>query len=98
MAAKDLAKAKGPVLQVPVDLGGVAISYNIPGAPKRPQARRPDSGGHLRRHHHQLGHPVAIARAPGSPSLPNLTIVPVHRADTSGPGWDLDDYLIETSP
>ena len=34
MAAKDLAKAKGNVLQVPVDLGGVAISYNVPGAPK----------------------------------------------------------------
>ena len=33
MEAKDLALAKGPVLQVPVDLGGVAISYNIPGVP-----------------------------------------------------------------
>ena len=34
MAATDLAKARGTVLQVPVDLGGVAISYNLPGAPK----------------------------------------------------------------
>ena len=33
MSAKDLAAAKGVVLQVPVDLGGVAISYNVPGAP-----------------------------------------------------------------
>jgi phosphate transport system substrate-binding protein len=30
--------------------------------------------------------------------LPNLAIVPVHRADSSGPGWDLDDYLIKTAP
>ena len=48
MAAKDLAKAKGTVLQIPVDLGGVAISYNMPGAPKGPQARRAGAGGHLR--------------------------------------------------
>ena len=34
MASKDLALAKGTVLRIPVDLGGVAISYNVPGAPK----------------------------------------------------------------
>ena len=28
MTAAQLAAAKGPVIQVPVDLGGVAISYN----------------------------------------------------------------------
>jgi phosphate transport system substrate-binding protein len=28
--------------------------------------------------------------------LPNLPIVPVHRADSSGPGYDLDQYLIDT--
>jgi len=26
------------------------------------------------------------------------TIVPVHRADSSGPGYDLDQYLIDTAP
>ena len=34
MSASALAAAKGAVLQVPVELGGVAISYNVPGAPK----------------------------------------------------------------
>jgi phosphate transport system substrate-binding protein len=31
-------------------------------------------------------------------TLPHLAIVPVFRADTSGPGYDLDQYLIDTSP
>ena len=29
-------------------------------------------------------------------NLPTTTIVPVHRADSSGPGYDLDQYLIDT--
>jgi phosphate transport system substrate-binding protein len=97
MAAKDLAKAKGPVLQLPVDLGGVAISYNIPGA----------LGGL------KLDAPIleaifdgtitnwdnsAIEAETGDTKLPNLAIVPVHRADSSGPSWDFDDYLITSSP
>ena len=36
MAATDLAlETAGPILQIPVDLGGVAISYNIPGIGKQ---------------------------------------------------------------
>ena len=58
MATKDLAKAKGTVLQVPVDLGGVAISYNVPGAPKSLKLAPADTGRDLRGHHHQLGQPA----------------------------------------
>ena len=99
MAAADLQKAQpvvGNVLQLPVDLGGVALSYNLSGVP---------SGLHL------SGPVVAdifdgnvtnwdspeIAKVTGDKNLPNLPIIPVHRADSSGPGWDLDQYLIETS-
>jgi len=97
MSSKDLAKAPGTVLQVPVDLGGVAISYNIPSV-----------GTGLRLDGPTLAAIFAgtitnwdssqIARVTGDPNLPNLAIVPVHRADSSGPGWDLDEYLIKTSP
>ena len=31
-------------------------------------------------------------------TLPNENIVPVFRSDTSGPGYDLDQYLIDTVP
>lgn len=92
MTAADQAKASGgPVLQVPVDLGGVAIAYNVPGAPKNLHL----TGAQLAQIYlgtitdwHQI-----------DSSIPSgTTVVPVHRSDTSGPGYDLDQYLIDTSP
>jgi phosphate transport system substrate-binding protein len=97
MAAKDLAKAKGTVLQVPVDLGGVAISYNIPGVPSGLKLDGPTLAAIYDGSITNWDDP-ALATETGDAKLPNLKIVPVHRADTSGPGWDLDDYLIETAP
>ena len=90
MSAADQAKATaGPILQVPVDLGGVAISYNVPGAPKNLHLNGPRLAGIY------LGtitdwHQIDSAIPSGT------TIVPVHRADSSGPGYDLDQYLIDT--
>ena len=37
-----------------------------------------------------------IAEVTADSSLPDLPIVAVHRADSSGPGYDLDQYLIDT--
>ena len=96
MAAKDLAKAKGTVLQVPVDLGGVAISYNVPGAPKNLKLAPSTLAGIFEGTITNWDSPL-IAAVTGVNNLPNLRIVPVHRADSSGPGWDLDDYLIKNS-
>ncbi len=96
MAAKDLAKAKGPVLQVPVDLGGVAISYNVPGAPTNLKLAPSTLAGIFEGTITNWDSPL-IASVTGDNNLPNLRIVPVHRADSSGPGWDLDDYLIKNS-
>jgi phosphate transport system substrate-binding protein len=39
-----------------------------------------------------------IAAETGDSSLPGLPIVVVHRADSAGPTWDVDDYLIQTAP
>jgi len=92
MSPSDQAKATGgAVLQVPVDLGGVAISYNVPGAPKNLHL----NGNQLAEIY--LGtvtdwHQVDSAIPSGT------AIVPVHRADSSGPGYDLDQYLIDTAP
>lgn len=92
MSASDLAKATGgAILQVPIDLGGVAISYNVPGAPKNLRL----SGNQLARIY--LGQVTDWHQVDSS--IPSgTTIVPVHRADSSGPGYDLDQYLIDTSP
>jgi phosphate transport system substrate-binding protein len=92
MSASDEAKATGgAILQVPIDLGGVAISYNVPGAPKDLHL----SGAQLAGIYlgtitdwHQI-----------SSTIPSGTsIIAVHRADSSGPGYDVDQYLIDTSP
>jgi phosphate transport system substrate-binding protein len=97
MAAKDLAKASRTVLQVPVDLGGVAISYNLPGVTSGLKLDGATLAGIFNGTITNWDSPL-IAKASGDSSLPNLAIVPVHRADSSGPGWDLDDYLIKTAP
>jgi phosphate transport system substrate-binding protein len=84
----------GPILQLPVDLGGVAISYNVPGAPQGLKLDGPTLAGIF------LGtitnwNNAAIATLNPAAALPNLPIVAVHRADSSGPGYDLDQYLID---
>jgi len=91
MSPSDLAKATGgAIIQVPVDLGGVAVSYNVPGAPKGLHLSGEQLAGIY------LGtikdwHAI-------NPSIPSTPIIAVHRADSSGPGYDLDRYLIDTSP
>jgi phosphate transport system substrate-binding protein len=97
MQPKDLALAKGTVLQVPVDLGGVAISYNIPGVPSGLKLNGPVLGDILDGTIENWDSPQ-IAAVSGDSNLPNLKIVVVHRADSAGPTWDVDDYLIQTSP
>jgi phosphate transport system substrate-binding protein len=97
MSASDLAKAPGPVLQVPVDLGGVAISYNLPGGPKGVHLDGPTLAAIFMGTVKKWNDPAIAALNPGT-SLPSTAIVAVHRADSSGPGWDLDDYLLKTAP
>jgi phosphate transport system substrate-binding protein len=97
MSAADQAKAKGAILQVPVDLGGVAISFNIPNGPGTIKLDGPTLAAIFDGSITKWNDP-RIASVTGLSNLPNLPIVPVHRADSSGPGWDLDAYLIKTAP
>jgi phosphate transport system substrate-binding protein len=91
MTAAQLAASQGAVLQVPVDLGGVAISYNESCAGANLQL----TGAQLAQIYlRQITNWNQLASA--CPTSDN--IVPVFRSDTSGPGYDLDQYLIDTSP
>ena len=99
MNAKELSAVEGgaqSVVQLPVTLGGVAIAYNLPGAPK-----------HLRLSPNVLADiflgkatrwndPEIAALNPGA-GLPNLPIVVVHRADGSGTTYIFTDYLSTVS-
>jgi phosphate transport system substrate-binding protein len=98
MSASDQAKAAGgTVLQIPVDLGGVAVSYNLPGVQSGLKLDGPTLEAIFDGTITKWNDP-RIASVTGVTNLPDVAIVPVHRADSSGPGWDLDDYLIKTSP
>jgi len=98
MTAAQLAASKGPVLQVPVDLGGVAISYHVSGVSGPIQLNGPVLAQiYLRTITNWDDPAIAALQKPGV-TLPNENIVPVFRSDTSGPGYDLDQYLIDTSP
>jgi len=92
LSASDQAKAiGGAILQVPIDLGGVAISYNVPGAPRNLHLDGNQIAGIY------LGSITDWHQIDSSIPL-GTNIVAVHRADSSGPGYDLDQYLIDTSP
>lgn len=84
----------GTILQIPVDLGGVALSYNLPGVAAALRLDGPTLAriflGTIAR-----WNDASIAALNPGVSLPGLAIVPVHRADSSGPGYDLDQYLID---
>jgi phosphate transport system substrate-binding protein len=85
----------GAILQVPVDLGGVALSYNLPGVSAGLKLNGPTLAGIYLGKITTWNDPAIAALNPGV-SLPSTTIVPVRRADSSGPGYDLDQYLIDT--
>jgi phosphate transport system substrate-binding protein len=85
----------GTILQVPVDLGGVALSYNIPGVDTGLKLDGPTLGGIYTGAITNWDDP-AIAGLNTGVKLPHLPIVAVHRADSSGPGYDLDQYLVAT--
>ena len=98
MTASQLAAATGgTILQIPVDLGGVAISYNVPGLTKSIDLDGPTLAGIFDGTITNWDDPAIAGLNPGI-TLPNLAIKAVHRADSSGPGYDLDQYLIDTAP
>ncbi|MGH7045445.1 MAG: phosphate ABC transporter substrate-binding protein PstS [Stellaceae bacterium] len=97
MDAQELARAKAPVLQIPVTLGGEGIAYNLPGVA---------TGVHLTR---QLVADIylgkitkwndpAIAKLNPAVRLPDTTITIVHRSDGSGTTYIFTDFLASVSP
>ena len=97
MTAAQLAASKGPVLQVPVDLGGVSVSYHVNGVSGGLKLDGPTLAKIYLRQITNWNDSAIASLNPGV-NLPNENIIPVFRSDTSGPGYDLDEYLIDTSP
>ncbi len=95
MAAADLAKvpaSSGPVLQVPDTLGGVTISYNLPGVTKQLRLTPAALAGIFQGTITKWNAPQIKATNP-KVKLPGNTIVPEVRADSSGTTYIFSDFL-----
>ena len=98
MSPADISLAKGgQVLQVPVALGGEAISYNLPGVKTGLKLTPAVLSGIF------LGtiknwNASAIKKLNPKVKLPSNPIVTVHRADGSGTTYIFTNYLSSVSP
>ena len=100
MATSDLAKvpaSAGPVIQIPDILGGVSISYNIPGITKRLRLDGPTLAGIFDGTITTWNASQITALNPGV-TLPSNAIVPEVRADSSGTTYIFSDYLKSANP
>lgn len=93
MTASQLAKdTGGPALQIPVALGGEAISYNLPGIKGGLHLTGPVIAdiylGKIKN-----WHDPAITKLNPGVKLPNMRITVVHRSDGSGTSYIFTNYL-----
>lgn len=89
-------RAGGPALQIPLALGAVVVTYNLPGV-KELKLDGPALAaiflGKIKRWNDR-----AIARANPGVKLPGDPITLVHRADSSGTSFTFTSYLDQVSP
>ena len=96
MNAGELARAPGPVLQLPVTLGGAAIAYNLPGVSATIRLTRAVLADVY------LGkilkwNDAQIAKLNKGVNLPDMAIIVVHRYDGSGTSYIFTDFLSHVS-
>jgi phosphate transport system substrate-binding protein len=96
MTDESMATAKGKILHVPVVAGGVAIIYNLPGDVKL-KLDGDTLAAIFLGNINKWNDPKIAALNPGA-TLPDLAIVPVHRADGSGTSFIFTDYLSVVNP
>ena len=100
MSASDLAKvpaSSGPVIQIPDILGGVTLSYNLPGVTTRIKLDAPTIAGIFAGTITTWNASQITALNPGV-TLPSNAIVPEVRADSSGTTYIFSDYLTAAAP
>jgi phosphate transport system substrate-binding protein len=88
--------ANGAVVQLPDTLGGIAIAYNVPGAPKHIKMASKTLADIFMGKITNWNDPEIALANPGV-KLPNLAILIAHRADGSGTSYHFTDYLSKIS-
>ena len=99
MGATDLAgmpAGSGSVVQIPTTLGGVAVSYNLPGLTKPVNLDAATLAGIFTGTITKWNAAEIKALNPGV-TLPSNTIVPEVRADSSGTTYIFSDYLTKAA-
>ena len=96
MKDEDLAKAPGKILHLPIVAGGVAVIYNLPGNPKLKLDGETLAGIYLG--NITKWNDAKIAALNPGLTLPDTSIIPVHRADGSGTSFIFTDYLSNVNP
>ena len=96
MKDEAMAAAPGKILHIPIVAGGVAVIYNLPDSPKLNLDGDTLANIYLG-NITKWNDPKIAALNPGV-SLPDLAIVPVHRADGSGTSFIFTDYLSSVNP
>lgn len=96
MNGGELARAGQPVIQIPVALGGVVLSYNVKGAPSALRLDANAIAGIYFGRIKSWNDPQLKALNPGA-NLPNEPVVVVHRSEASGTSYIFTDYLSSVS-
>jgi phosphate transport system substrate-binding protein len=97
MKDSDIAKAKGPVVQIPLVQAPVVVAYNIPGVASGLKFDGSTLGKIFAGTITSWNDPAITALNPGV-TLPNLAIAVAHRSDASGTTSIFTDYLTKESP
>jgi phosphate transport system substrate-binding protein len=88
--------AGGPVVQIPVALGGVSVAYNVPGVKTGLHLDGPTLARIFLGTVTRWNDP-AIRKLNKKAKLPDLQITVVHRSDGSGTTYIVTDYLSKVS-
>ncbi|MFN2460504.1 MAG: phosphate ABC transporter substrate-binding protein PstS [Candidatus Velthaea sp.] len=98
MNKEELARAKDPVVQIPVALGGEAVSYNLPVTIKGGLKLTREVLADMYLGKITKWNDAQIAKLNAGASLPDLPIVVAHRSDGSGTTYIFADFLSHASP
>jgi phosphate transport system substrate-binding protein len=97
MSDSDIAKAKGPIVQIPLVQAPVVAVYNLPGVTSGLKFDGNTLGRIFAGAITSWNDPAIKALNPGI-SLPNTPIAVAHRSDGSGTTAIFTDFLTQTSP
>ncbi|WP_088225364.1 phosphate ABC transporter substrate-binding protein PstS [Desulfosporosinus sp. FKB] len=98
MTDDQLSKAQGgKVLQLPVALGAVTLSYNVPGIPEHIKIS-PENLANIYFGKIKNWNDPALAKDNPDVKFPDLAIIPIHRSEGSGTTSIFTHYLSAISP